>query len=554
MQTSRFTSLKTKNSLILISVMVPLTVLFLTYSIYQQSDALRRALTERGIILAQTGAVATGKLLSDAIKYGKLTENQVFDKNYKLIPNTTPQRYHTQYDAYTDENFRVILDSFLKDNVVVYAAPTDLNGYLPTHNTKFSQQGKGRNLDRSKRIYDDEVANIAVRNTKPYLLQEYNRDTGEVVWDLSSPVYVNGRHWGVFRVGISIEETNKQIAAARNRNIFYGSILTLAMVFLSISISNRISNPVKMLEEEANRIARGDLSLSNLVTDARDEVGSLMRSFVNMIIKLRDLAEKTMYSTKLIATYTRDLVQNTEEAAETAETVKTKMELAAETIQILEADTEHIVTTSKKASENLAEAESSSGQFLESMEKSKDAMFVAHDVIRELESQVEKVGSVIQVVSILADQAGQLARKAAKEARNFCTPESDFSDLAAEIQNRATDAAGTTQEITELFQTVRDQARQASGALEDHRQVILKGITVARLSYKSLTTIIGDLQKLADLTKGVLSNSKVLVDGVRSINAEVETQTALVGRFTDAAGTLEQVVDELQETLNMLKV
>lgn len=554
MQTSRFNSLKIKNSLILISVMVPLTIIFLTYSIYQQSDALRKALTERGIILAQTGAETTGKLLSDAIKYGKLTEAQVFDKDYKLIPNTSPQKYHTQYDAYTDENLRGIEDAFLKDNVVVFAVAVDTNGYLPTHNTKYSQVGKGRNLDRSKRLFDDTVGNAAARNTKPFLKQEYYRDTGEVMWDISAPVYVNGKHWGAFRIGFSIEETNKQIAAARNRNIFYGAMLTLALVLLSILISNRISNPVKLLEEEANRIARGDLSLSNLVTDTRDEVGSLMRSFVNMIIKLRDLAEKTLYSTKLIATYTRDLVQNTEEAAETAETVKVKMEQAAETMQKLEADTEHIVATSKKASDNLAEAESSSGRFLDSMEKSKEAMFVAHDVIRELESQVEKVGSVIQVVSILADQAGQLAQKAAKEAKNFCTPESDFSDLATEIQTRAADAAGTTQEITELFRTVRDQARQASGALEDHRQVILKGITVARMSYKSLTTTIGDLQKLADLTKGVLTDSKALVDGVRSINAEVEAQTALVGRFTEAAGTLEQVVGELQETLNMLKV
>lgn len=554
MQTSRFNSLKIKNSLILISVMVPLTVLFLTYSIYQQSAALRDALTERGIILARTGAETTGKLLNDAIKYGKLTEVQVFDKNYQLIPDTTPQKYHTQYDAYTDENLRQIEDSFLQDKVVVFAVAVDNNGYLPTHNTKFSQVGKGRNLDRSKRLFDDAVGNAAARNEKPYLFQEYKRDTGEVMWDISAPVYVSGRHWGAFRIGFSIEETDKQIAAARNRNIFYGAMLTVALILLSVFISGRISNPVKLLEEEANRIARGDFSLSSMVTDTRDEVGSLMRSFVNMIIKLRDLAEKTLFSTRLIATYTRDLMKNTEDAAETAETVKGKLNQVAETMQKLESDTEHIMATSKKASENLSEAESSSEKFLDSMEKSKEAMFVAHDVIRELGSQVDKVGAVIQVVSILADQAGQLAQKAFKEAKTYCTPDSDFSDLAAEIQTRAADAAGTTKEISELFQTVRDQARQASGALEDHRQVVLKGITVARLSYRSLTTTILDLQQLADLTKGVLANSRELVDGVRSINAEVETQTALVQRFTEAAGTLEQVVAELQETLNMLKV
>jgi methyl-accepting chemotaxis protein len=32
-------------------------------------------------------------------------------------------------------------------------------------------------------------------------LQTYKRDTGEVMHDLSAPIYVNGKHWGGFRIG-----------------------------------------------------------------------------------------------------------------------------------------------------------------------------------------------------------------------------------------------------------------------------------------------------------------------------------------------------------------
>ncbi|MFX6035700.1 hypothetical protein ABTE74_20175, partial [Acinetobacter baumannii] len=38
-------------------------------------------------------------------------------------------------------------------------------------------------------------------NNRPFLLQTYKRDTGEVMHDLSVPIYVNGKHWGGFRVG-----------------------------------------------------------------------------------------------------------------------------------------------------------------------------------------------------------------------------------------------------------------------------------------------------------------------------------------------------------------
>ena len=43
------------------------------------------------------------------------------------------------------------------------------------------------------------------RNTRPFLLQTYRRDMGGgsfmLMKDLSSPLWVRGRHWGAFRIG-----------------------------------------------------------------------------------------------------------------------------------------------------------------------------------------------------------------------------------------------------------------------------------------------------------------------------------------------------------------
>ncbi len=554
MRVPKFNTLKTKNSLILISVILPLLIAYLTYDVSQQSEKLRQSLMDRGVILSKTGVATTSKLLGDAIKNGHLTEAQLFDRSYQMIQGTSPPKYHTKYDAYTDQNFRQVQDAFLQDPVVVYAVAVDINGYVPTHNTKFDQKGKGLEFDRSKRLFDDPVGNRANRNVKPYLLQEYQRDTGETLWDISTPIYLNGRHWGAFRLALSIEETNKLIAANMKTSILAGFVLTIALLFLAIYISNRIAIPVKLLEEGVQRVAEGDWSLIQPGGETKDELGSLMRSFGNMVIRMRDLAGKTHNTTRLIATYTRDLLLHSENAAGAADAVTDKLEMVAENMQNLEDGTAKIVLTTNQASDNLSEAERSSEKFVYSMEKSKNAMFVAHDVIKELESQVDKVGAVIQYISILADQSGQLAQKAVKEANRVCEKDSDFSALALEIQSRASSAAESSKEVSDLFRTVQNQAKQASSALEEHRNVILSGISVARSSYKSLKTIITDLQELTHLTRAVLDNSKLLVDGVQSIHLDVEAQTALVKRFTEAAGVLEEVVEELQETVNTIKV
>jgi methyl-accepting chemotaxis protein len=40
----------------------------------------------------------------------------------------------------------------------------------------------------------------ASHDRKP-LLQTYRRDTGEILHDLSVPLFVNRRHWGAIRLG-----------------------------------------------------------------------------------------------------------------------------------------------------------------------------------------------------------------------------------------------------------------------------------------------------------------------------------------------------------------
>jgi len=54
--------------------------------------------------------------------------------------------------------------------------------------------------NRTKRIFNDRVGLLAARSTAPFLVQRYQRDTGEDLVDLSVPLYVRGKHWGAVRV------------------------------------------------------------------------------------------------------------------------------------------------------------------------------------------------------------------------------------------------------------------------------------------------------------------------------------------------------------------
>jgi methyl-accepting chemotaxis protein len=157
--------------------------------------------------LVVKSAREVGQLLEQALAAGQVTESALFDKNYQPIPNTRPQKYHTGFDGLTDRLLPPLQEGLVSSHQeMVYAIGCDTNGYVPTHNKRFSQPLTGDYEkdfvgNRSKRIYDDPVGKRCGAHELQFLIQTYRRDTGEILHDISAPIYVKGRHWGGFRIG-----------------------------------------------------------------------------------------------------------------------------------------------------------------------------------------------------------------------------------------------------------------------------------------------------------------------------------------------------------------
>ncbi len=142
-----------------------------------------------------------------AINSGQMNDAALFDRNYVPVQGTNPQLYNTQYDKFTDQVLPSIQEPALSRNPsMVYAICTDPNGYVATHNNQFANPPTGDyETDlvkcRSKRIFNDRTGARCGCHTNTMLLQTYKRDTGEIMHDLSVPIYINGRHWGGLRIG-----------------------------------------------------------------------------------------------------------------------------------------------------------------------------------------------------------------------------------------------------------------------------------------------------------------------------------------------------------------
>ncbi len=164
------------------------------------------------IRIMQESAERFGRALEAAISNGELRESDVFDRDYKKVPNSNPAQYTTAYLAFADRVLPAIQEPLCKrEEAVVAAVAQDINGYVPTHmeavsKPQTSDYEHNVGCSRNRQIYEDRVAQNAGKNTKPFLVQTYRKNLGGgkhlVVKDISAPIKVKGKHWGGFRINV----------------------------------------------------------------------------------------------------------------------------------------------------------------------------------------------------------------------------------------------------------------------------------------------------------------------------------------------------------------
>lgn len=168
----------------------------------------------RFLTLAREAVAKVEAAFQAEIEAGRASAADFFDRSYQPIAGSNPEQVTTRFTAITDRLLPAIQEPVAaSDERIVFCAAVDDNGYLPTHNEKFSQpQGDdpvwNAANSRNRRMFDDKVGLKAGKNEKPFLMQSYRRDMGggqfAIMKDLSVPIFVQGRHWGGLRLAYKV--------------------------------------------------------------------------------------------------------------------------------------------------------------------------------------------------------------------------------------------------------------------------------------------------------------------------------------------------------------
>ncbi|HAD05136.1 MAG: chemotaxis protein [Desulfuromonadales bacterium GWD2_61_12] len=475
---------------IVVSLILVLLVILAGFTVFlvdQRSRAMEESMLTKARTLAVTGSKAMEQVLEEAIDSGRLSQEEVFDTDYREIKEgplarSAIPKYHTSYDTFLDQEILKIEDAFVdEDSMVVFAVLVDVNGYLPVHNSRYSKPltgdaEKDKVGNRTKRLFNDPTGIAAAKydgkDGNKILKQVYRRDTGETMWDVSAPVYVKGKHWGGFRIGLSMQEVEVAVNELRN-SIVLSMLVVLLIAGATIAVVvTRIIRPLKELTGVAERIAAGGFDES-IDIRSNDEIGKLAAAFNRMTqVIVKNLKTEVEKSARLMTNIKAAIQQLSTSANEivaiSAEQSAGATEQAT-AVQQATTTSEEIAVTAKQVAQNAIQVETQAERAnaagkngsravdnaMEGMGILKGKIQSVAEAMLQLGENSQKVGGIVDIIDEISDQTNLLALNATIEAAGAGEAGKRFAVVANEVKRLAERTVEATAQIKHLIEEIQ---------------------------------------------------------------------------------------------------
>ena len=296
--------------------------------------------------------------------------------------------------------------------------------------------------------------------------------------------------------GLAVRQLNEKIyasiSALRARNLAMGlggALLTVLLVYFLIS--RLVVNPVKILKDQADAMANGDLT-RQLALKSRDELGALGDSFSRM----------TEYLNKTIGVVEDSAMQLAEGSSE-----------QASSIEETSSSIEEISSMMKRNTENSMEGKTLMDTTEQALADGNVSMKALTDSLQETSTASNNISKIIKTIQEIAFQTNLLALNAAVEAARAGEAGSGFAVVAEEVRNLAIRSAEAAQNTEKLIQDIVHKIRNDTDLVQEtdgkYREVAISTQKVSGLISEIAAAIQEQSEGIEQVNKAISEIDKV---------------------------------------------
>ncbi|HEA15171.1 MAG TPA: methyl-accepting chemotaxis protein [Pseudoalteromonas prydzensis] len=373
----------------------------------------------------------------------------------------------------------------------------------------------------------------------------------------------------------AIQNSSLQEVESNNNRVANLSLISIVLVLVIITIlalcylqlEKRVIKTTTLLVNEAQRIADGDLT-RKIIHTGNDEIAELSASFNIMIDKLSTLLSE-------INSQSQQAQIAANELDSIAQQAKLLNDEQSQAIEVISSSVYENSTAVKEVSKNCSEAAQNAGdadaktqagidvvnQSIHSVESVAEILTESINDLNDLESSVNEVAVILNVISNIAEQTNLLALNAAIEAARAGEQGRGFAVVADEVRTLASRTQSSTVEIQQkinslqsasnaVTERIRSSDARVKDAVANSEKVglMLKEIsTQVRLISDANRTIAAASEQQAQVTEDIAER----LTGIQDASMQSQSQTA---QISSSSSELAQVAVNLNTQIGKFKL
>ncbi|UTV30825.1 methyl-accepting chemotaxis protein [Photobacterium atrarenae] len=458
--------------------------------------------------------------------------------------------YVLETSAQPQADLQALVQSLKQRGDISYAVVIDKNIQAIAHS----------DAQKLNKVYDDSYTVAGAGSGKAQHLKWY-ADVQQVwVYDIMTPVYVNGALYGSFDVGIPITEVSdaaEEIVVAQLAAIV--AIFLLCAVVL-VWVLGRLFKPLVGLQHALVDISRGDGDLTvRLPVNGNDEIAQISESFNIFVAKIDGIVSQVVKTGQ-------DLGQSAAELRhQSAQALSRGQDQSEQTLLVVTSMNEMIATINE-ISQNAAGAAESAGNANDETEAGRTTLQSATNTMTDLAGEMEQmsgvvtdlaqrtqsIGSILEVIRGISEQTNLLALNAAIEAARAGEAGRGFSVVADEVRNLATKTAASTDEIQTMIDQLQLEAGKAVSAMDSSKALTAAGSEATEQAFAALEAITQQVRMILDMNTQVATATEEQSSVANEINQNMDTVNNSVQAGLDASHKLEQTSQHLDDLAKAL--
>ncbi|HWK21762.1 MAG TPA: HAMP domain-containing methyl-accepting chemotaxis protein [Ureibacillus sp.] len=371
-------------------------------------------------------------------------------------------------------------------------------------------------------------------------------------------------------------------------------VLILAIyIFAALSLSLR--NSIKQLQEVATEVANGNLDTS-VSLNTKDEMNNIEKSFNIMINNLRDLVQQISQSSQHVAASSEELNASAEETTAAIEHVSYSIESMASGaktqtngindstqslhematgIQRIAENSSRVTELTRETSQLAEDGNKTVSKTFDQMNTVQASVMETNLKINELNERSQEIGSILAIITGIADQTNLLALNAAIEAARAGEHGKGFAVVADEVRNLAEQSRESATQIAQLINMIQQDTVTSVAMMDQVNADVNIGLQMTEETAQKFSLILNSMNTLTPEMEEVSATSEQISAGTQEIVATMneimsvstnnlhlsdevasstEEQLASMQEITSSSTALSKMAEDLQEHVQKFKL